>query len=42
VLSELGERADLWLGDLDALPFERSKITKLPRVAERRRRRLVT
>ena len=42
VLSDLSERADLWLVDLDALPFDRGKIAKLRRVVAHRRRRLVT
>jgi len=42
VLSELGERADRWLVNLDALPFDRAKIDKLRRVVAYRRRRVVT
>jgi len=32
VLSDLAERVDLWLLELDILPFDRGKITKLRRV----------
>jgi serine/threonine-protein kinase HipA len=40
VLTELSERADLWLAGLDALPFDRGKITKLRRVIAHRRKRI--
>ncbi|MEP6598761.1 MAG: hypothetical protein ABJB98_04855 [Actinomycetota bacterium] len=39
-LSELADRAELWLASLDALPFDKGKITKLQRVISHRRRRL--
>lgn len=39
-LSELAQRADLWLPDLDQLPFDRGKISKLRRVVAHRRSRL--
>jgi hypothetical protein len=39
-LTELADRADRWLPDLDALPFGRGKLTKLRRVIEHRRSRL--
>ncbi len=40
VLSDLAERADLWLVDLDTLPFDKGTTTKLRRVIAYRRRRL--
>ncbi len=40
VLSELTERTELWLGDLEALPFDRGQTGKLRRVIARRRDRL--
>jgi serine/threonine-protein kinase HipA len=40
-LTELAERVDLWSPGLDNLPFNRAKITKLRRVIEYRRKRLV-
>jgi serine/threonine-protein kinase HipA len=36
------ERADSWLPDLDQLPLDRGKITKLKRVIDHRRRRLTS
>jgi serine/threonine-protein kinase HipA len=39
VLSDLAQRADLWLLDLDALPFDSGKIPKLRRVISYRRQR---
>jgi hypothetical protein len=39
-LSELAERVDLWLPELDTLPFDRASITKLRRVIARRRQRI--
>jgi serine/threonine-protein kinase HipA len=39
-LSDLIGRAELWLPDLDNLPFDKAKITKLRRVVAYRRRRL--
>jgi serine/threonine-protein kinase HipA len=39
-LSELAERVDLWLPELDTLPFDRARITKLRRVIARRRQRI--
>jgi serine/threonine-protein kinase HipA len=39
-LTELAERADRWLPDLDQLPFDRGKVGKLRRVIEHRRSRL--
>lgn len=39
-LADLSSRCDLWLPQLDALPFDRDKITKLRRVVARRRARL--
>ncbi|HCT78506.1 MAG TPA: type II toxin-antitoxin system HipA family toxin [Micromonosporaceae bacterium] len=40
LLSELTERADIWLSELQALPFDSGKTSKLRRVAENRLRRL--
>ncbi|HEY2044903.1 MAG TPA: HipA domain-containing protein [Jatrophihabitans sp.] len=40
MLSDLAERVDLWLPDLDSLPFDQGKIRKLRRVIAYRRRRL--
>jgi serine/threonine-protein kinase HipA len=40
VLTDLSERADLWLADLDALPFDRGTIAKLRRVIAHRRKRI--
>lgn len=40
LLSDLTERADLWLSDLQSLPFDSGKIRKLHRVAVYRLRRL--
>lgn len=40
VLTELTDRADLWLADLADLPFESGKIAKLRRVVAHRRSRL--
>jgi serine/threonine-protein kinase HipA len=40
-LTELAERTDRWLGDLDRLPFDRGQITKLRRVINHRRQRLI-
>jgi len=42
LLLELTERADLWLSDLDSLPFDKGKIIKLRRVIAYRRRRLTS
>ncbi len=39
-LDELRERVDLWIGDLDTLPFDEGKIHKLRRAIEYRRDRL--
>lgn len=39
-LNELSDRAELWIGDLEELPFDRGKVTKLRRVIAHRRRRL--
>jgi serine/threonine-protein kinase HipA len=39
-ITELAERADRWLPDLDQLPFGRSQVSKLRRVIQHRRRRL--
>lgn len=39
-LTELVDRADRWLPGLDALPFDRGKVSKLRRVIEHRRSRL--
>jgi serine/threonine-protein kinase HipA len=39
-LTELADRADRWLRDLDELPFNRAKLSKLRRVIEHRRSRL--
>jgi hypothetical protein len=41
LLSELTDDVDRWLPDLDALPFDRRKITKLRRVVTYRRGRLL-
>jgi serine/threonine-protein kinase HipA len=41
-LTEIADRADRWLANLDQLPFDRGKISKLRRVIEHRRRRLTT
>jgi serine/threonine-protein kinase HipA len=40
-LTEVAERADRWLPNLDELPFDRGKISKLRRVIEHRRRSLM-
>jgi serine/threonine-protein kinase HipA len=40
VLADLSDRCDLWLPQLDALPFDRGKITELRRVVAHRRSRL--
>ncbi len=40
VLTDLTDRADLWLDELPALPFDRGKKAKLRRVIDHRRRRL--
>jgi serine/threonine-protein kinase HipA len=40
-LTDIAERADLWLGDLDALPFDRGKLAKLRRVVDDRRLRIL-
>jgi serine/threonine-protein kinase HipA len=42
VLSDLTDRADSWLAELDTLPFDRGKITKLRRLIGYRRRRLAS
>jgi serine/threonine-protein kinase HipA len=39
-LDDVCDRADLWLVDLDVLPFGRDTLTKLRRVVEHRRKRL--
>lgn len=39
-LAELVDRANRWLPDLDALPFDRGKVSKLRRVIEHRRSKL--
>jgi len=39
-LSDLAERADLWLGELPALPYDKGRITKLRRVITYRLRQL--
>jgi serine/threonine-protein kinase HipA len=39
-LTELTDRADRWLPELDALPFDRGQVSKLRRVIQHRRRRL--
>jgi serine/threonine-protein kinase HipA len=41
-LTELTDRADRWLPDLDALPFDRGQVSKLRRVIQHRRRRLTS
>jgi serine/threonine-protein kinase HipA len=41
-LADLVERTDSWLPDLDQLPLDRGKITKLKRVIDHRRRRLTS
>jgi serine/threonine-protein kinase HipA len=41
VLSDLTTRADRWMPDLANLPFDRGQISKLRRVVEHRRRRLM-
>lgn len=41
-LADLAERADRWLPDLDRLPFDRGKVSKLRRVIQHRRSRLTT
>lgn len=41
-LSELVERADRWLPDLDQLPFDRGRVGKLRRVIGHRRKRLAS
>lgn len=40
VLSELVERTDLWVGDLDTLPFDGGRIGKLRRLVKYRCGRL--
>ncbi|WP_375479091.1 type II toxin-antitoxin system HipA family toxin [uncultured Jatrophihabitans sp.] len=40
VLAELTDRADRWLPELDALPFDRGQVSKLRRVIQQRRSRL--
>jgi serine/threonine-protein kinase HipA len=40
-LIELAQRADRWLPDLDALPFDRGKKSKLRRVIQHRRDQLI-
>ena len=42
VLSELSERADLWLPDLGSLPLDPGMVNKLSRVVSNRRRRLAS
>lgn len=39
-LTELTDRADRWLPELDALPFDRGQVSKLRRVIQHRRSRL--
>jgi serine/threonine-protein kinase HipA len=39
-VDEIRERVDLWIGDLDALPFDERRIHKLRRAIEYRRDRL--
>jgi serine/threonine-protein kinase HipA len=39
-MDEIRERVDLWIGDLDALPFDERRIHKLRRAIEYRRDRL--
>ena len=40
VLSEMGDRVDLWISGLDRLPFDRGQIAKLRRVIAHRRERI--
>jgi serine/threonine-protein kinase HipA len=40
VIDELVERVDLWLPELDSLPFDVGRIGKLRRLVTYRRRRL--
>lgn len=42
VVSELAERSDRWLSDLDRLPFDRGQVSKLRRVIEHRRSALTS
>jgi hypothetical protein len=39
-LDELCERVDLWIGDLDRLPFDERVLHKLRRAVEYRRERI--
>jgi hypothetical protein len=39
-LIDLTDRADRWLPELDALPFDRGQVSKLRRVIQHRRSRL--
>lgn len=41
-LTDLVDRADRWRPDLDQLPFDRGKISKLKRVIQHRRSRLTS
>jgi serine/threonine-protein kinase HipA len=41
-VSDLLERTDRWLPDLDQLPFDRGQLSKLRRVIDQRRRRLAS
>jgi serine/threonine-protein kinase HipA len=41
-LTSLADRAEVWLGELDALPFDRGRVAKLRRVMAHRRQRLVS
>lgn len=41
-LTDLAERADRWLPDLNQLPFDRGKVSKLRHVIQHRRKRLTT
>jgi serine/threonine-protein kinase HipA len=41
-LTELADRTDRWLPELDALPFDRTQVSKLRRVIQHRRSRLAT
>jgi hypothetical protein len=41
-LTELADRADRWLPDLEMLPFDRGKVSTLRRVIQDRRGRLIT
>ena len=41
LMTELADRVDRWLPELDTLPFDRGRVSKLRRVIQHRRESLI-